>query len=278
MTTLEELQPTEKGLIIDLVHAAGVDVSDWSNGKLGAAGAKTNPKYCYEWAFTEPGKTVVLNLWHVVLEEEADGRIVHRGNFREDAAVQTARGRYNPWGRRATKLDKALQQAKREGLAIRVILNAGIRRERGADKASQVNRRALDPEPWSLIAYDDETGAHLLARGASLARFVDQFSPLAEPEIRRRDQAGLIYVRDPLVREAALARAGGACEHCGEPGFLRADGTIYLETHHVIPLFERGPDTLANVICLCPNHHREAHSGANAANLRALFLAYLGTF
>ncbi|MDE2562753.1 MAG: HNH endonuclease [Sphingomonadales bacterium] len=276
MPTLEDLRPTRKDFVHDLVRDAGLDVSDWSNCKRGAAGARTNPKYCYEWVFIEPGNAIVLNLWHVVLDQEPDGRIVHRGNFREDARIQFERGRGNPWGRRAEKLDQALQLARRDNLAIRVILNAGIRRERDDPdaKASKVTERELDPEPWSLIAYDGVTGAHILARGTAGPRFVDQFEP-STPEnlaVRRREQSGLVYVRDPRIREAALIRAGGCCEYCGVPGFLRADGAIYLETHHIVPLHEDGPDTVANVICLCPNHHREAHFGASAALLRADFL------
>lgn len=276
MPTLEDLRPTRKDFVHDLVRDAGLDVSDWSNSKRGAAGARTNPKYCYEWVFIEPGNAIVLNLWHVLLDQEPDGRIVHRRNFREDARIQFERGRGNPWGRRAEKLDQALQLARRDNLAIRVILNAGIRRERDDPdaKASKVTERELDPEPWSLIAYDGTTGAHILARGTAGPRFVDQFEPSAPEDlaVRRREQSGLVYVRDPRIREAALIRAGGCCEYCGVPGFLRADGAIYLETHHIVPLHEDGPDIVANVICLCPNHHREAHFGASAALLRADFL------
>ena len=39
---------------MDLVKLAGVDVSDWANFK--GKHASTNPKYCYEWSFIEPGK------------------------------------------------------------------------------------------------------------------------------------------------------------------------------------------------------------------------------
>ncbi len=276
MPTLEDLRPTRKDFVHDLVRDAGLDVSDWSNGKRGQAGARTNPKYCYEWVFVEPGNAIVLNLWHVLLDQEPDGRIVHRGNFREDARIQFERGRGNPWGRRAQKLDQALQFARRDTLANSAIRNNGIRRERDDPdaKASKVTERELDPAPWTLIAYDAATGAHVLARGAAGPRFVDQFalSAVEDLAVRQREQSGLVYVRDPRIREAALIRAGGCCEYCGVPGFLRADGAVYLETHHIVPLCEHGPDTLANVICLCPNHHREAHFGASAAQLRANFL------
>jgi len=41
--TIEQLKPIAKARVIDLVSAAGVDVSDWSDYD-GAASA--NPKYC----------------------------------------------------------------------------------------------------------------------------------------------------------------------------------------------------------------------------------------
>lgn len=276
--TLDTLRPARKDRVIDLVRAAGLDVSDWSNSSRGEAGAATNPKYCYEWVFVEPGNAIVLNLWHVLLTED-DGRIVHRGNFREDAEIQYARGRGSPWGLRATRLDAALQAALQDDLAIRVILNAGVRRDRDDPdaEASKVQLRTLDPEPWSIAAYDAATGAHLLVRGAARPAFVDQFSIDAAlgGEAVRREQTGSVFVRDHRVREAVLTRACGRCEHCDQPGFRRANGAIYLETHHIVPLHEGGPDRVDNVIALCPNDHREAHYGDRASALRLRFIAIL---
>jgi 5-methylcytosine-specific restriction protein A len=91
-----------------------------------------------------------------------------------------------------------------------------------------------------------------------------------DPEYKRRMTGS--YVRVPKVRDMVLKRAGGVCEYCGKRGFLKADGKIYLETHHVILLSEQGSDTLSNVIALCPNHHREAHFGDNWRSLQDEFL------
>lgn len=63
-----ELRPTSKANVIDLVAAAGVDVSDWANFKGGSAKAAVNPRYCYEWAFEQPGKVAALNLWYEEME------------------------------------------------------------------------------------------------------------------------------------------------------------------------------------------------------------------
>lgn len=72
MSKLSEIEPKVKPNLIDLVKAAGVDVSDWANCKTVAS---RNPKYCYEWAFVEPKKVVVLNLWHEHMKERRDGTV-----------------------------------------------------------------------------------------------------------------------------------------------------------------------------------------------------------
>jgi 5-methylcytosine-specific restriction protein A len=71
------------------------------------------------------------------------------------------------------------------------------------------------------------------------------------------------YRRNADVVAEALFRANGNCEACGSPApFTRAaDGTPYLEVHHVQPLSTGGLDTLDNVVALCPNCHRKAHFG-----------------
>jgi hypothetical protein len=69
------------------------------------------------------------------------------------------------------------------------------------------------------------------------------------------------YRRDPNIRKAVLQRATGKCEYCGKPGFLCADGSPYLESHHIIALADDGVDRMNNVIALCPGDHREAHFG-----------------
>lgn len=73
--------------------------------------------------------------------------------------------------------------------------------------------------------------------------------------------SGMRYARDPKVRAAVLRRARGRCEYCGTPGFVCANGTRYVECHHIIALANDGTDRLTNVIALCATHHREAHFG-----------------
>ena len=86
------------------------------------------------------------------------------------------------------------------------------------------------------------------------------------------------YSRDPRVRNAVLKRAQGRCEYCGELGFLKPNGSRYLESHHVIALADDGEDRLTNVIALCPNHHREAHFGERNKEIEAQMIVKLKAF
>lgn len=55
------------------------------------------------------------------------------------------------------------------------------------------------------------------------------------------------------------------CESLGQNpySFKKRNGEYYVETHHIIPVsdFENSKLSVDNLICLCPNHHREVHYG-----------------
>jgi 5-methylcytosine-specific restriction enzyme A len=75
------------------------------------------------------------------------------------------------------------------------------------------------------------------------------------------------YARDPAVKAWVLAEAKGICECCMHPApFKTADGP-FLEVHHVHQLADRGPDTVANAVAICPNCHRRLHYGIDAYEL-----------
>lgn len=78
------------------------------------------------------------------------------------------------------------------------------------------------------------------------------------------------FHRDPLVAAFARVRAGFRCEipDCAYPAFEGKDGQPYSEVHHIDPLAEGGRDTRINVACICPAHHREAHFGKRASEIR----------
>jgi 5-methylcytosine-specific restriction protein A len=271
MTIKDDLRPTGRNRVIDLVSASGVDVADWANFGRGAKWAAANPKYCYDWAFLEPGKLLVLNLWHAHIRETG-GAISVALNMRKDSAALAAKGGKTLWVRRAATVDQLIQVAVKEQLPVRAIINDGTMRDsmEPQAKASKVERRFLDPMPWSITSYDISTGQCVVRRGGKSLISVDQFDipELASILPERVDKTGKVYVRNPAVRHAALARANGRCEYCDVPGFALPNGAFFLETHHIIPLSDGGADHVTNVAGLCPNHHREAHYGAAAKVIR----------
>ena len=275
MSALSELMPTVKRRVIDLVEAAGVDVSDWANVKGGERRASVNPKYCYEWSFVQTGKVVVLNMWHKGMRARK-GAIVLKTNVRKNAWRHAQSGRQWIWRNRADKLDKAIQTAFVQKLPVRVIVLDGETRswsDRDA-KASRVEQRELDPMPWAVTSYDSKTGRSTLTRGARPDHLVDQFSLEGQLEspTERHQVTGTAFSRNPDIRRRALQRAKGCCEWCARPGFAMSDGRVFLETHDVIPLGDGGADRSGNVVALCPNHHREAHHGAEREAMRRALL------
>jgi 5-methylcytosine-specific restriction protein A len=271
MSQLDELKPTEKRLVIDLVREAGVDISDWANYKGGARRASTNPKYCYEWCFVESTKVVVVNLWYGDLKE-SEGIVSVEFNAREESRKYSK----SAWKIRAKKLDQAVQLAAKYQLPIRVIINEGSTQDSNGPKpgTSRVDYRALDPLPWLVQSYDWKTGKGVLSRGALHGKFVDQFSVPQDFDtpVERQVVTTNQFIRNPAHRTRALQRANGKCEFCGASGFMMANGRIFLETHHVVPLGDGGPDADNNVAAVCPNHHREAHHGKRASEIRQSLL------
>jgi len=269
---LENIKPTRPLHIIDLVQQAGVDISAWSTSKRGEKGASMNPRYCYEWAFLEPGKVLALCLWHKEIID-TDGELTYRFNLRTQAEELRTIPRRGHIAKRALRMDEGIQHVIQNQIPIRGIIVDGVtaKLHEVEEKTSRVKSRLLDPEPWHVKQYDLNTGKCVLCRGTGGAPFIDQFSlpdKPEEPPSKRETAPGLAWVRNPEVRRNALLRAGGRCEWCGQEGFRLPDGAIYLETHHITPLSEGGVDHERNVAALCPNHHREAHHGKARGDLR----------
>lgn len=73
------------------------------------------------------------------------------------------------------------------------------------------------------------------------------------------------FLRDPKVKAWVLIEADGNCENCRDSApFIKADGTPYLEVHHLKRLADGGSDTISNAVALCPNCHREFHYGVGS--------------
>ena len=281
MTITDSLKPHENQRVMDLVAAAGVDVQLWAVSSKGPVETPaSNPAYCYEWAFIQPGRVVVLNVWYAEIREK-DGEVWSQLNPRtwaekckhSEALLPSERSAIS---KRATRMDDAIALASREGLTVRLIVGEGPQRDisKPKSKVSRMTLRLLDPEPWLVQRYDQKTGECRLVRG-KVPCYVDQYTTPEPTFPVRREMSGTVWERDRKVRDAALCRAKGRCELCKERGFRMVGGGIYLETHHVIPLSEKGVDHERNVVALCPNDHREAHHGERREEIRGRLLAML---
>lgn len=79
-------------------------------------------------------------------------------------------------------------------------------------------------------------------------------------EAKSSDSKRTYYERNRSIKEYVLSRAGGICECCGQPApFLKADGTPYLEPHHIYKLSDKGLDHPRMMAALTPNCHRRVH-------------------
>ncbi len=63
-------------------------------------------------------------------------------------------------------------------------------------------------------------------------------------------------VRDTQLANRVKAIHNHECQICGHKIILN-DGARYAEGHHIQPLGEphKGPDSMENILCLCPNCH-----------------------
>jgi hypothetical protein len=154
---LSDLKPQSKELVYTLVAQSGLDISDWAN--FNGAKPAANPKYCFEWAFWEADRPVVLCLWYSEMQER-NGMISQTLNYRIKARQFSGIR-----AKRARHMDEAFQLAATKRLPIRVIVVDGIRRGVGGAKASKVSGRMLDPTPWRVSAYDADSGECSLVRG-----------------------------------------------------------------------------------------------------------------
>lgn len=66
--------------------------------------------------------------------------------------------------------------------------------------------------------------------------------------------------RNMYLPELIKRMANGKCQLCGQVlDYKDSAGRPYLEAHHVIPLADDGPDSIDNMVALCPNCHRKMH-------------------
>jgi 5-methylcytosine-specific restriction protein A len=306
-TALEYLRPTSKSMIIECVQNAGIDVQAWGFRKKDGkpvAKPQSNGGYCYEWSFRSgDGNISLLCVWFEEMDVDNQGRVCFVGNLRAYGEALIRQLEKDPKNRSRTIKDPRINRAQHFSSTVelahlnernvRVVIVSGPVREK-EDEESEHDRaigRQLDDLEWFVESFNDDTGAFLLVRGTpdqvnvsireteaeevpaqsgigviSDTDVVDQFATDERPDTYTYN--GVQRHRDPSVRRRVLERSGGICELTETPGFLMANGGVYLETHHIIPLSEGGLDTVENVIALTADAHRRAHFSVGRDELR----------
>jgi hypothetical protein len=266
---------------MDLVREAGVDVTDWANGKGGAARAAMNPKYCYEWSFLRPGKLVVLNLWHAEMRE-SDGVVSTQLNLKKTFDREAIPKRKA----RAATMDHAIMTAFSEGLPVRVVVLSGRRRNVDDVEVTRASLRLLDPTSWAVSTYDYRSGDCVIVRGG-LADAAEQSPPDDILEgfegaarsrfVRHRKREGRMRLAElEEVRQRNHGRLVCEVPRCGFDFAERygALGENYALVRHLEPLSD-APDTgrritLDKLAVVCANCHVMIHVGGQCRELDCL--------
>jgi 5-methylcytosine-specific restriction protein A len=282
MDVLEQLRPTQKLLVMNLLHDAGFDVSDWADYK--GRYATSNPK-SYNWSFEQPGEKIALCLWYPDFKKDGN-TIYHRFKPAGRGARRTGPGTAN-WNKRGSDVRQRVQTAYEQRLPIRAIVIDGKQRNPNAAQpvASRVATRLLDPEPWAVTEFNYETGEWLLIRGvkppvpavsapdAELSFFEGKQRPRFILHRRRESE-----LRRKKIEQALAANGKLVCEvpNCGFD-FKERYGSVgegYAQVHHLIPLNKAPPEGrkifLNDLAIVCANCHVMIHANGKCRALEAL--------
>lgn len=242
--------------------------------QLGAPLHNKNWSWC---ARSSTKRLAVFTIWEDQIE---NGRYVFTTKPRQ-SDVRKKAGRTEL----ISVLDEVIQNGfAAYGIACRAVdIEANPRKRRSFDSSRlldlRVRREGDEYYIGQIVGYvppevASSRGSNAAWAASTAINDIDQdIFENTDPEYRKR-MAGS-YVRDSKIRELVLKRANGICEECNQPGFLKANGRRYLETHHIISLSEQGADLPHNVIALCATDHRRAHYADNWAELQDKFLTKL---
>jgi hypothetical protein len=268
------------------LEQADFDLSDWGLGKLEATRAATNPKYCYNWSFEQPGECVAVCIWHPEITDDGTHLVVSN-NVRTEPVSNNAVS-LHVWKRRAAMVDRHVQTAYLNRLPVRAIVLQGRRRNRldPVSKASRVRARLLDPVSWAVTEYDFNSGDFVLTRGMKpgvpLAGPIDlEVASFKEGEMRRAFRVHRhreLRARKEKIRSVLRTKGKLVCEvpKCGFD-FQRRYGDLgagYAQVHHLVPLGSaprQGTSTrLSDLAIVCPNCHAMIHLGGKCRPLAGL--------
>ena len=218
-SALDALRPATKRNVMDLVSAAGIDVTAWGfvDDQLYPV-PQSNPKFCYEWSFGSPQEGYVLCVWHEQLAERK-GRVVydcdigsHTRKLRQELGrtglTNAQRARLLKQVRRSEAFEAAVANSYYSARPLLVILNRGDARSGVdlADTASAVSERDLDVDRWYVHKLFE--GNALIVRGEP--------PPTLEPQINLQDSPRESPGEDDKWREAQVRVRQGQTEFRGK--------------------------------------------------------------
>jgi hypothetical protein len=137
--------------------------------------------------------------------------------------------------------------------------NAAVR---PLEKADHMRLRAyavnLPLEARARLLPEERLEALLLAGDEDAVAALIRDEPAGIAEERRRYLMSVVRHRDRELVEQLRDLYAGECQLCGWSP-RRYYGTELCEAHHVRWLSRGGDDVLANLVLVCPNHHRAIH-------------------
>lgn len=135
--------------------------------------------------------------------------------------------------------------------------------------------KLFDGEEFPLISSDELKETVEIKRKKikklskdALIKLATQPKPALSKKYRR--VVSKQYYRDEAVKEYARVRANGVCQLCDQPAPFTVNKEPFLEVHHIEWLANGGPDTVDNVVALCPNCHRKMHMVKDAKDISKL--------
>ncbi len=310
---LDDLRPTSKSAVIDLVAEADISVDDWNVTESGepVSFPRSNPRYCYNWSFGSAREGFLLCVWHQSLKTSAgnivfDENLLEHGRHKQQVARthpdRKIRDRAQAHARRSFAFYEACHVSYLRGLPLRVILNEGSRRDReNLDESSEVALRELDPERWFVQRFDENTGDCLIVRGISpvgidveeadgVSPDHDEDSPDADDkrrwaEIRVRQKQGPF--RDMLLnaygrkcavtgtRIVEILEAAHIIPHAEETNYRAENGVLLrADIHTLFDLYLLSVDERCRVhVSRTLRHTDYAHLNGRTMHLPALTYA-----
>lgn len=149
------------------------------------------------------------------------------------------------------------------------------------DYCSYSENRQMDDAVEEIIELERTDKQLTASKEAELNERADKlFGSLSSPEERRQNAIRLLQqyqnsaVTRPKVSKKMVSRYergpigrfvkelyGYKCQipSCKFKTFMKRDGSLYAEAHHLENLHNGGLDIPQNIICVCANHHRMFH-------------------